>query len=1064
MSVFDEIKDKLRIEDVIGETVTLKMSGHSMTGFCPFHDNHNTPALAVWPETQTWKCFAGCGSGDVFDWAEKRDGMDKRGVLKLLARKAGVELTLATPEQLKAQEKRKEATLVAQVAAAFFRKRMTEAAGAPGVEYARSRGWASDTLKGLGYFGKDWDGLKKHMAEAGVDLECSAAVALVGYRGDVAAWGKRWGVRVTDEEIKEGKIHAMPPEMLMYCHVEGRSVVYVSGRRLPSSPTLLPLGEGGMPKSWNPPARLFGERQPYFNACFKHGKPVLIVEGQGDAKTLEEWKLPGIALAGCGTDNALLSVLKKCGQVTVALDHDRAGEYAATGLIPYGTEPQPFTERVKRSLCWKLVEAGLPATKVKVLTWPREEGKDKADANDCLKAGMTGEQVGALVKGAESFLDVMLGFSSDDGKDEAERDEARMMVFELLADVDARWVIARKKQLAKQLDYDSDTFERMLMEARKRAGQDETGRPMYGVSGGRMVHNNFDRMGNPYEQTLLNGVLNITGDLVLDDGEKQMRRFTIEFTRENGAKFQPTEVDVEDYAPLNWLYSAWGVNAIVPAGQSVKEHLRVAMLTLSKNVETLHRYQHTGYHNIDGRMVYLTTVGAVGRDGVQVEIERAADRYRLPSKPENVVEAAKASFRSLGAGNLYITVPLFSTMYLAPLSSILEPAFSVWLYGTTETYKSAITALMMCHYGRFLYNTPPGSWSGSTEVGLRVMAFMLKDMPFWIDDFTAQATERGDDNLHDRAGRVLRDWANRTGGLKGTAEGGLRKVHKPRGIVVNSAEILPSVRSIRSRLLMLEMQKGFVNLDDILERYKNSEVDLYPHAMAAYVLWVGDHYAELEKSLPLRRDQLVAECRNQKGDSREYNHVATEMVAFELATRWMNEIGAIDTIEASAMVKFAFDMMMAAADEQTVDTQVDENPVNKFMNELEQMLADGTAFVRHADTPNEETRSLPESGQRSVNARFIGWYDSLYWYLLDSATELVITRVNRRKGTLGTNPRGLMRQLRDIGLLHPDNDDRFTYRFSGVATKPRVHRIVRSNVGEPSPDSGIAGYAGNDGN
>jgi hypothetical protein len=365
----------------------------------------------------------------------------------------------------------------------------------------------------------------------------------------------------------------------------------------------------------------------------------------------------------------------------------------------------------------------------------------------------------------------------------------------------------------------------------------------------------------------------------------------------------------------------------------------------------------------------------------------------------------------------------------------------------------------MCHYGRFLYNTPPGSWSGSTEVGLRVMAFMLKDMPFWIDDFTSQATERGDDNLHDRAGRILRDWANRTGGLKGTAEGGLRKVHKPRGITVNSAEILPSVRSIRSRLLMLEMQKGFINLDDILERYNSKATDLYPHAMAAYVMWVSDHYAEFEKSLPVRRDQLVTECRIQKGDSREYNHVATEMVAFELAMRWMLEVGAIGTTEAQAMVKLAFEMMLGAADEQTIDTQVDENPVQKFMNELEQMLADGTAFVRHVESPTDDTRSLPEPGQRSVNARFIGWYDSLYWYLLDSATEMVITRVNKRRGTLGTNPRGLWRQLRDVGLLLPDKGDRFTYKFYGVPSKPRVHRVVRNNVEEPSQESETTGIS-----
>ena len=124
MSVFDEVKGKLRIEDVITGTAPLKKQGRALQGFCPFHDNHRTPALAVWPETQTWKCFSGCGGGDVFDWIEKRDGLDRRGALELLARMAGVELGSMTPEQFKASEKRKEASKVVGAAAEFFRRRL----------------------------------------------------------------------------------------------------------------------------------------------------------------------------------------------------------------------------------------------------------------------------------------------------------------------------------------------------------------------------------------------------------------------------------------------------------------------------------------------------------------------------------------------------------------------------------------------------------------------------------------------------------------------------------------------------------------------------------------------------------------------------------------------------------------------------------------------------------------------------------------------------------------------------------------------------------------------------
>lgn len=64
----EEIRGKIDLAALIGEKVALKRSGESLTGMCPFHDNHRTPALAVWPKTKTWKCF-GCGkAGDCFAW------------------------------------------------------------------------------------------------------------------------------------------------------------------------------------------------------------------------------------------------------------------------------------------------------------------------------------------------------------------------------------------------------------------------------------------------------------------------------------------------------------------------------------------------------------------------------------------------------------------------------------------------------------------------------------------------------------------------------------------------------------------------------------------------------------------------------------------------------------------------------------------------------------------------------------------------------------------------------------------------------------------------------------
>ena len=49
---------------------TLKKTGHVLMGCCPFH-NEKSPSFAIYPETNTWNCFAGCGGGDVITFYQK---------------------------------------------------------------------------------------------------------------------------------------------------------------------------------------------------------------------------------------------------------------------------------------------------------------------------------------------------------------------------------------------------------------------------------------------------------------------------------------------------------------------------------------------------------------------------------------------------------------------------------------------------------------------------------------------------------------------------------------------------------------------------------------------------------------------------------------------------------------------------------------------------------------------------------------------------------------------------------------------------------------------------------
>jgi len=158
----EKIKDKLSIQDVVGEYITLKRAGRTFIARCPFH-NEKTPSFHVSPERGTYKCF-GCGEGgDIFTFVEKMEGIDFPTALRQLAEKAGVKLErqfTQTPEHKEHDERLRE---VCQEATKFFESVLSKR---PDVrEYLHSRGVQDDTVTTwrLGYAPAAWEELSKHL-------------------------------------------------------------------------------------------------------------------------------------------------------------------------------------------------------------------------------------------------------------------------------------------------------------------------------------------------------------------------------------------------------------------------------------------------------------------------------------------------------------------------------------------------------------------------------------------------------------------------------------------------------------------------------------------------------------------------------------------------------------------------------------------------------------------------------------------------------------------------------------------------------------------------------------
>lgn len=91
-TVFETIKDRLPITEVLSSYITVIQSGSQYKAKCPFH-NEKTASFNISAERGLYYCF-GCGAkGDIFTFVEQFEGLDKKGALKLLAERAGVELT-----------------------------------------------------------------------------------------------------------------------------------------------------------------------------------------------------------------------------------------------------------------------------------------------------------------------------------------------------------------------------------------------------------------------------------------------------------------------------------------------------------------------------------------------------------------------------------------------------------------------------------------------------------------------------------------------------------------------------------------------------------------------------------------------------------------------------------------------------------------------------------------------------------------------------------------------------------------------------------------------------------
>ena len=316
-----QIKERLSIQDIIAPYVKLRRAGRSLVGLCPFH-KEKTGSFHVSPERGSWHCF-GCGEGgDGFSFIEKIEGVDFKGALKILAEKAGVQITTIYGSGGKEDASKKERLRVLMTRACeWYAGKLL---GSPAQIYAHSRGLNGDTIVvwRLGYAPEAWRALLEALT---ADLPAQAGGFSIQ---ELLAAGL-----IKEADGKPGTYYDRFRNRLMFPirDVAGHVVAF-TGRTLDSSPQSPDSSIQSAKYLNSPETELYHKSEILFGLdrakdAIRVRKFTMLVEGQLDVILAHQAGFENaVALSGTALTEKHLALMKRYSEnLMLVLDADTAG-------------------------------------------------------------------------------------------------------------------------------------------------------------------------------------------------------------------------------------------------------------------------------------------------------------------------------------------------------------------------------------------------------------------------------------------------------------------------------------------------------------------------------------------------------------------------------------------------------------------------------------------------------------------------------------------------------------------------------------------------------------------
>ncbi len=326
----DKIIEAARVEEVLGEFITLKKRGANLLGLCPFH-GEKTPSFTVSPVKGIYKCF-GCGkAGTSINFIMEHLSLSYPEALKWLANKYGIEVVEkeVTPEEQQKLGERESMLIVMQFAARYFNEIMNESdeGKSIGLSYFIERGLRPDIITKfqLGY------SLEERKAFTNAAIKAT-------YKPEYLA---KTGMSILSNQYVEGNeitandlFDRYAGRVMFPIHDSGGRVVAFGGRTLSSDKKIAKYINSPETDIYNKSKVLYGlwlgkKAIQQNNLCY-------LVEGYMDVIAMHQAGIENV-VASSGTSLTLeqiKAIHRFTNNVVILYDGDEAGQKASARAIP----------------------------------------------------------------------------------------------------------------------------------------------------------------------------------------------------------------------------------------------------------------------------------------------------------------------------------------------------------------------------------------------------------------------------------------------------------------------------------------------------------------------------------------------------------------------------------------------------------------------------------------------------------------------------------------------------------------------------------------------------------